>query len=234
MLDGKEFLRIAIFSGVLGFAVFCLSYSLLMWRKRNSVNSRRPTWTRRVAYLFAILGGAGLLATWGFSELESREGTAGGSDLFVVHARRDNAMMRLRPNDEVKAGEVVAEFIPPANQSQLAIKDFQQAQAQVRKEAIRAKPLSVDQGLVQREAQLRSQITKRKAFCLSCRDPDVRSRRTVPYFERNGRARRANSRRRLPRRRSSKGGGKPAGHHPSCHAAGVRRLQEADYYSASL
>ncbi len=175
MLDGKEFLRIAIFSGVLGFAVFCLSYSLLMWRKRNSVNSRRPTWTRRVAYLFATLGGAGLLATWGFSELESREGTAGGSDLFVVHARRDNAMMRLRPYDEVKAGEVVAEFIPPANQSQLAIKDFQQAQAQVRKEAIRVKPLSIDQGLVQREAQLRSQITQEEGFLLDLQ----RSRREV-------------------------------------------------------
>jgi diguanylate cyclase (GGDEF)-like protein len=115
------------------------------------------------------------LATWGFSELESREGTAGGSDLFVVHARRDNAMMRLRPYDEVKAGEVVAEFIPPANQSQLAIKDFQQAQAQVRKEAIRVKPLSIDQGLVQREAQLRSQITQEEGFLLELQ----RSRREV-------------------------------------------------------
>jgi hypothetical protein len=60
--------------GVLGFAVFCASYSLLVWRRRNSRNDRQPSRLRRLAYVCIISGAIGLLGTWVFSQLEKRDG----------------------------------------------------------------------------------------------------------------------------------------------------------------
>lgn len=165
-LNGSDFLRVAIFSAALGFAIFCASYGVMVWRKRNKGRGSEPTWARRLSYAVVFLGLLGLATSWGFSELERREGIAGGNDLFVVHARRDNTSLRLTPRDEVGSGEVIAEFVPPANQTQLAVKDIQQAQAQVKKEAIRVKPLPIDQSLVQRESQIRTQITQGESFLL--------------------------------------------------------------------
>ncbi len=165
-LNGSDFLRVAIFSGALGFAVFCASYGVLVWRKRNRGHSHHPSWARRIAYVCAALGAVGFLTAWGFGELEKREGVAGGNNLFVVHARRDNTVLTLTSRDVVEAGEVVAEFVPLANQTHLAVKDIQQAQAQARKEAIRSQSLPVDQGLIQRELQIRAQITQVEGFLI--------------------------------------------------------------------
>jgi hypothetical protein len=73
-LEGKELLRIAIIGGVLGFAVFCASYSLLVWRRRNSANDTQPSCVRRLAYFCIVTGAIGLLGTWAFSQLEKRDG----------------------------------------------------------------------------------------------------------------------------------------------------------------
>jgi len=164
VLEGKDLLRIAIFGGVLGFAAFCASYSLLVWRKRNSRNDRPPSRMRRRACLCIFSGAIGLLGTWAFSQLEKRDGIADGSDLYVVHARQDSAALRLTPRDEVQAGEVIAEFVSPANQRQRTLNDLHLAQAQIRTEAARAKPLVIDQVLVQREAQTRLQIAQKDGF----------------------------------------------------------------------
>jgi hypothetical protein len=164
VLEGKELLRIAIFGGVLGFAAFCASYSLLVWRRRNSRNDHQPSLMRRIAYPCIFFGTIGLLGTWAFSELEKRDGIADGSDLYVVHARQDSAAVRFVPHTEVKAGDVIAEFVSPAIQRQQTLKDLQLAQAQMRTEAARVKPLVIDQALVQREAQTRSQIIQKEGF----------------------------------------------------------------------
>ncbi len=165
-LNGSDFLRIAIFSGALGFAIFCASYSLLIWSKRNTSRRYQPSWLRRIANASVALGAVGVLTAWGFSELEKRDGVAGGNDLFVVHARRDNTVLNLTSRDVVEAGEVIAEYVPLGNQTQLAVKDIQQAQARARKDAIRVQSLPIDQGLVQRELQIRTQITQAEGFLL--------------------------------------------------------------------
>ena len=164
VLKGADLLRIAIFGGVFGFAAFCASYSLLVWRKRNSRNDRQPSRMRRLAYLCIFSGAIGLLGTWAFSQLEKREGIVDGSDLFVVHTRKDIAALHLTPQNEVQAGEVIAEFVSPENQGQRTLNDLQLTQAQMRTEAARVKPLVIDQVLVQREAQTRSQIAQKKGF----------------------------------------------------------------------
>ena len=164
VLEGRDLLRIAIFGGVLGFAAFCASYSLLVWQKRNGRIDRQPSRMRRLSYLCMFAGAIGLLGTWAFSQLEKRDGIVDGRDLYVVHARQDSAALRLTPRDEVQAGEVIAEFVSPANQRQRTLNDLQLGQAQMRTEAARAKLLVIDQVLVQREAQTRSQIAQKEGF----------------------------------------------------------------------
>lgn len=164
VLKGADLLRIAIFGGVFGFAAFCASYSLLVWRKRNSRNDRQPSRIRQLAYLCVFAGAMGLLGTWVFSLLEKREGIVDGSDLFVVHARHESAALHLTPQNEVQTGEMIAEFVSPANQGQRTLNDLHVSQAQMRTEAARVKPLAIDQALVQRETQCRLQIAQKRGF----------------------------------------------------------------------
>ncbi len=132
VLEGTDLLRIAILGGVLGFAAFCFSYSLLVWRRRNCRNDRQPSRIRQLAYLCIFFGASGLLGTWAFRQLEKRDGIVDGSDLYVVRARQDGAALHLTPRDEVQAGELIAEFVSPENQRQRTLNDLQLAQAQTR------------------------------------------------------------------------------------------------------
>jgi hypothetical protein len=139
---------------------------LLVWRKRNSRNGRQPSRIRRLAYLCILSGAIGLLGTWAFGQLKKHDGIVDGSYLYLVHARQESAALHLTPRDEVQVREVIAEFVSPANQRQRTLNDLQLAEAQMRTEAARAKPLMIDQVLVQREAQARLQVAQKEGFIL--------------------------------------------------------------------
>ncbi|WP_457092971.1 diguanylate cyclase domain-containing protein [Microvirga sp. P5_D2] len=165
-LEGGDFLRVAIFGGILGFAVFFASYSLLVWRKRNSRSPHPPRPAQKLCFALVILGAGSVMLTWAFREAERREGIAGGNNLFVVYGRRDNTTLRLIANDMVKANDIVAEFVPAARQSQIDVLAFQAAQAQARKEAVGAKPLPIDQTLLQREGLIHARLGEEERILL--------------------------------------------------------------------
>src|ERR1700730_11433926 len=151
VLEGRDLLRIAIFGGVLGFAAFCASYSLLVWQKPNGRIDRQPSRMRRLSYLCIFAGALGLVGTWAFSQLEKRDGIVDGSDLYVVRARQDSAALHLTPRDEVQAGEVIAEFVSPENQRQRTLNDLQLAQAQTRSQIAQKEGFSFDLQRSQRD-----------------------------------------------------------------------------------
>lgn len=165
-LEGGDFLRVAIFGGLLGFTVFFASYSLLVWRKRNSKSGPPQRPARNLCLALVVLGAGAALLTWAFREVERREGIAGGNNLFVVYGRRDNTPLRLIAHDTIKAGDIVAEFVPAARQSQMDVLTFQAAQAEARKEAAGAKPLPVDQTLVQREGLIHARLGEEERILL--------------------------------------------------------------------
>jgi hypothetical protein len=35
-VEGQDLLRVALLAGILGFATFCLSYTLYVWHRRNA------------------------------------------------------------------------------------------------------------------------------------------------------------------------------------------------------
>jgi len=52
--EGSEILRVAILSGVIGFAGFCISYGFYVWRKRNSTNRKLKSRATTLAQVLAF------------------------------------------------------------------------------------------------------------------------------------------------------------------------------------
>jgi hypothetical protein len=162
--EGSEILRLAILSGVIGFAGFCISYGFYVWRKRNSSNRRLKSPTAAIAQIFAFLSCATLALSWAFNEFQGRSGIAGGSDVFVVNARRESFAQQITSAETVAQGDVVAEFLSPADRTRLAAIDLQISQAEAKKEAIANKVLQSDEALLQEQTHLRSELLQNKGF----------------------------------------------------------------------
>jgi prefoldin subunit 5 len=162
--EGSEILRVAVLSGVIGFAGFCISYGLYVWRRRNSGNRRFKSRAMTLVQLLAFLGGAAIAVSWAFNEFQGRSGIAGGSDVFVVNARRESFAQQITSADTVAQGDVVAEFLSPADRTRLAAIDLQVSQAKAKKDAIANKVLQSDEALLQEQTHLRSELLQDKGF----------------------------------------------------------------------
>ena len=162
--EGSEILRVAVLSGVIGFAGFCISYGFYVWRKRNSVNRAPKPLTTRLALALACLGCATIALSWALNEFQGRNGIAGGSDLFVVNARRESFTQQITAAETVAQGDVVAEFLSPADRTRLAAIDLQVSQAKAKKDAIANKVLQSDEALLQEQTHLRSELQQNKGF----------------------------------------------------------------------
>jgi hypothetical protein len=168
-VEGKDLLRIAILSGMLGFACFCVSYGIFVWRRRNLTNRRPRSRATRTAQVLLLLGILGIVLSWAMNEFQGRTGIAGGSDLFVVNARQESASQQITSADSVAQGDVVAEFLSASDRTRLAAIDLQQAQARAKIKAIRGKALQFDQALLQEEAHLRSARLQFEGFAFELR-----------------------------------------------------------------
>ena len=138
--EGSEILRVAILSGVIGFAGFCVSYGFYVWRKRNSTNRKSKSRARTLAHVCAFLGCATIALSWALNEFRGRIGIAGGSDVFVINARRETFAQQITLAGTVTQGEVVAEFLSPADRSRLAAIDLQIPKRRRRRKLSRTRP----------------------------------------------------------------------------------------------
>jgi hypothetical protein len=162
--EGSEILRVAVLSGVIGFAGFCISYGFYVWRKRNSSNRRLRSQATTLAQILAFLGCATIALSWAFNEFQGRSGIAGGSDVFVVNAHRESFAQQITSAETVAQGDVVAEFLSPADRTRLAAIDLQISQAKAKMEAIANKVLQSDEALLQEQTHLRSELLQNKGF----------------------------------------------------------------------
>src|SRR5438270_4760265 len=162
--EGSEILRVAILSGVIGFAGFCISYGFYVWHKRNSTNRRSKSQATTLVQVLAFLSCATIAISWAFNEFQGRNGIAGGRDVFVVKARREGFAQQITSAETVAQGEVVAEFLSPDDRTRLAAIDVQISQAKVKKEAIANKVLQSDEALLQEQTHLRSELLQNRGF----------------------------------------------------------------------
>ena len=61
--DGGNLLRNIIISGLAGFMMFCISYAISVWLKRNRTSKAAKTAFWRVGFTLFFLGTAGVVAT---------------------------------------------------------------------------------------------------------------------------------------------------------------------------
>jgi len=54
--EGSEVLRVAVLSAVIGFAGFCISYGVYVWRKRNAINRSSRSLPVRLGEICLLLG----------------------------------------------------------------------------------------------------------------------------------------------------------------------------------
>jgi hypothetical protein len=168
-VEGSDLLRIAVLSGMVGFACFCISYGVFVWRRRNSTNGRPSSRATKLAQALVLIGVVGIGLSWTTNEFQGRTGIAGGSDLFVVHSRQESASQQITSADTVKQGDVVAEFLSASDRTRLAAIDLQQAQARAKIRAIQSEVLQFDQALLAEQAHLRSALLQFKGFAFELR-----------------------------------------------------------------
>jgi hypothetical protein len=135
----------------------------------NSTNRRSKSRATPLAQVCAFLGCATIALSWAFNEFRGRIGIAGGSDVFVVNARRETFAQQITLAGTVAQGEVVAEFLSPADRSRLAAIDLQISQAKAKKEAIANKAFQSDEALLQELAHLRSELLQNRGFVFQLR-----------------------------------------------------------------
>ncbi|MBO1077319.1 HlyD family efflux transporter periplasmic adaptor subunit (plasmid) [Roseomonas marmotae] len=154
-IEASDVLRVAVVSGLIGFGVFCASYSLAVWFRRNR---SRPNKLTRFSFFALTLGIFGAVGNWAYNEFSQRNGIVGGQDLFVIHAKRNVAVERLVTEGQVKKGDSIAVFLPPSLDEQLAVIDSHIKQAYSKIEYFNLRTLPVDALLLQKQAQIRQQI----------------------------------------------------------------------------
>ena len=104
-----------------------------------------------------------------FTEFRGRNGIAGGRDVFVVAARSDLPAQQITAAETVTAGDVVAEFLTPADRTRIVGIELQRTQAQAKKEAIASKVLQADEALLEEQTHLRSELLQLKGFAFQLR-----------------------------------------------------------------
>ncbi|KAA2211327.1 HlyD family efflux transporter periplasmic adaptor subunit [Teichococcus oryzae] len=162
-IEASDVLRIAVVSGLIGFGVFCASYSLAVWFRRNR---SQPNPFTRLSFFALVLGIFGVAGNWAYNEYSSRNGIVGGQDLFVIHAKRNVTVERLVSEGRVDKGDSLAIFLPPSLEEQLAVIDSHIKQAQAKIGYFNLRALPVDALLLQQQAQLRQQIDQMQVMAL--------------------------------------------------------------------
>jgi multidrug resistance efflux pump len=103
-------LHVALVAAFVGWIVFSLSHSALVWKKRNAGD----TSSRSIGWLLVamLLCSAALAGGWLNRELQRRAGIISGTDFFVVRARA-GATPNLAKNDSITQGATLATFDSP-------------------------------------------------------------------------------------------------------------------------
>jgi hypothetical protein len=112
--------------------IFCVSYAISVWLKRNRTSKAAKTALWRAGFTLFLLGTLGACGYWLLNEYTSQSGIVDGADLFVVHAKRDAVIERLAPEGRIEEGEIITQLRPPAMEGTLAVLENQIKEAQSR------------------------------------------------------------------------------------------------------
>ena len=196
-MEGHDLLRVALLGGVIGFAVFCFSYAIFVWRRRNSAGRAPTSRIIKLAQVLAAAGVIGLVASWSLNEFQDRAGIAEGNGLFVVRAR-SSPVRSVFTGEAVTEGEVVADFLSPSDRAWIDAVATKKAQAAAKRKATEQGVLQLDEGLLQEQSHQRAETVQLKGFAFELKSLFTRSNAEGSSCARLGRGRKARSTKRSP------------------------------------
>lgn len=156
-MEIETILKTVLFSGIVGFAFFCASYSFHVWRSRNKAIAvaRRAEvgWVGCLKNWFfaaGVIGVVVLLAAAIWREVRPREGILGGDGLFTVRADEDLRLEFVTQAKAVQSGDVLARFRSPERQAEIAELTLKREILGTQKDVVSKQPLQPDAELVRR------------------------------------------------------------------------------------
>ncbi len=154
-MNDPAVLRFALISGLIGFAAFCASYALHVWRRRNAAVSGRQgsfTATARSWSTFLIVAGAlGIAIALAVRELDRPEGVLLGDGLFTVRAPDDDLRLAyLFQADTARKGDVVARLESPKAEAKVRELNLRCQRLEMERDALLLDPPQLDPELVRR------------------------------------------------------------------------------------
>ena len=143
-------LRFMVLSALVGFFVFCASYSILVWKKRrkSSESSTYGSRIRRWSVTAVSLGCLGILTTLVVRETVRAEGIMGGDGLYAVASKPEMRIVQLAEEGPVKEGELLARFTSPEALGEIRQGELTRNQLSDDKENLKLQPLPRDPELV--------------------------------------------------------------------------------------
>lgn len=152
-METETILHTALFSGILGFLVFCASYALHVWRSRNAVDREKAaTFPGRRLLRWSILSiGLGcvlMLVSLIWREVRPREGILSGDGLYTVRAENGLKLEYVTNAPTVAAGDVLARFRSPERRAEMAELELKRQILETQRKVVELQPLTPNNELV--------------------------------------------------------------------------------------
>lgn len=148
-------LRFALLSGLIGFAAFCISYALFVWKRRNaSISDARPTrnetW-RRWAFGLALTGCMTMSIGVAVREMDRVEGVLSGDGLYAVRSPGSEFRLTYLARDRtVDEGDVIARLESPEAVAKAEELELECRRLEKERDALLLDSLTLDPELVRR------------------------------------------------------------------------------------
>ena len=148
-------LRFALLSGLIGFAAFCISYALLVWRRRNTSapgsQASRPERLRRWAACLFLAGGVTVGIALAVRELDRAEGVLAGDGLFAIRAPGEEFRLTyLADSRTVGEGDLLARLESPEATAEVRQFELEGHRLEKERDALLLDCLKVDPEVVRR------------------------------------------------------------------------------------
>ena len=154
-------IRLIAFSCLIGFVVFCLSYSTLVWRRRNrSTGAADAGWLQRKRGLFAASVVFGLLlmaVAAAVREAVSSEATVTTENFYIPRATEEMHALKVAREGPIAKGELLVQFMSPKVTAELEEAGLKLKRMEAEQKALPLLPLPLDSELIRRHQNAESE-----------------------------------------------------------------------------
>ncbi|WP_020471231.1 HlyD family secretion protein [Zavarzinella formosa] len=153
-------IRLIAFSCLIGFVVFCLSYSTLVWRRRNrSTGAADAGFLQRYRGWFVTSGVLGILllaVSAAVREAVSSEAVVTTESFFIPRASEDMHALEVAKEGPINKGDLLVKFTSPKVSAELDEARLKLKRLEAEQKALPLQPLPLDSELIRRHQNAES------------------------------------------------------------------------------